>query len=80
MKHKQARIIFGTAVSAAAIAVALDHVRQTLPEPSEQPAEHLASQQAVIIIDEGEAIPAEHGDTCKDEKTVPARQGAPCSL
>ena len=80
MKHKQARIIFGSAISAAAIAVALDHTRQRLPEPSEQASEQVASQQAVIIIDEGEPIPADGSDNCEGKETMPTRQGAPCSL
>ncbi len=75
MKHKQARIIFGTAISAAAIAVAIDHNRQPLPEPSQQ----LASQEAVIIIDEGEALPAESNGDC-DKPVAPGRQPPPCSL
>lgn len=75
MKHKQAGIIFGGAISAAAIAVAVDHTRQRLPEPDEQ----LASQQAVIIIDEGEEIPAENNTDC-DKAVSPGRQVSPCSL
>lgn len=75
MKHKQASIIFGTAVSAAAIAVAVDHSRHRLPEPGEQ----LASQQAVIIIDEGEEIPAENMNDC-NKTTDKGRRASPCSL
>ena len=75
MKHKQASIIFGTAISAAVIAVAVDHTRQRLPEPEKQ----LASQQAVIIIDEGEEIPAENNADCNKPVTL-GRQPSPCSL
>lgn len=75
MKHKQASIIFGTAISAAVIAVAVDHTRQRLPEPEKQ----LASQQAVIIIDEGEEIPAENNADC-DKPVSLGRQPSPCSL
>jgi len=75
MKSKQARIIFGTAISAAAIAVAVDHTRQRLPEPDEQ----LASQQAVIIIDEGEELPAESDADCGKPAPL-GRQASPCSL
>jgi len=53
MKRKQSRIIIGTAISAAVIAVAIDHTRQRLPQAEKQ----LASQNAVIIIDEGEELP-----------------------
>ena len=74
MKHKQARIIFGTAISAAVIAVAVDHTRQRLPEPEKQ----LASQQAVIIIDEGEEIPEINADC--DKPVSLGRQPSPCSL
>jgi hypothetical protein len=75
MKHKQARFIFGTAITAAAIAVAIDHSRQRLPEPGEQ----LASQQAVIIIDEGEEMPAENNTDCGKPASL-GRQASPCSL
>ena len=77
MKHKQARIIFGTAVSAAVIAVAVDHTRQRLPEPESE--KQLASQQAVIIIDEGEEIPAENNVDCNKPVSL-GRQPSPCSL
>ena len=75
MKRKQSRIIIGTAISAAAIAVAVDHTRQRLPEADKQ----LASQDAVIIIDEGEALPAEDSSDC-GKQGLPARKSAPCSL
>jgi hypothetical protein len=75
MKHKQARFIFGTAITAAAIAVAIDHSRQRLPQPGEQ----LASQQAVIIIDEGEEMPAENNADCGKPASL-GRQAPPCSL
>ena len=75
MKHKQARFIFGTAITAAAIAVAIDHSRQRLPEPGEQ----LASQQAVIIIDEGEEMPAENNADCGKPASL-GGQASPCSL
>ena len=75
MKHKQASIIFGGVISAAAIAVAVDHTRQRLPDPAEQ----LASQQAVIIIDEGEAMPAENNGDC-NKPTSTGRSASPCSL
>ena len=79
MKHKQAGIIFGTVISAAAIAVAIDHNRQRLPDPSQQQAGQPATQQAVIIIDEGEAIPVENNVNC-DKPAAPGRQPSPCSL
>lgn len=75
MKHKQASIIFGTAISAAAIAVVVDHTRQRLPEPEKQ----LASQQAVIIIDEGEDMPVEDNGDCNKPTSI-GRQVSPCSL
>lgn len=75
MKHKQASIIFGTAISAAAIAVAVDHTRQRLPDPEKQ----LATQQAVIIIEEGEAMPAEDSGDCNKPAAI-GRQASPCSL
>ena len=75
MKRKQSRIIIGTAISAAAIAVAVDHTRQRLPETDRQ----LASQDAVIIIDEGETLPVEDNNDC-GQPGLPARKAAPCSL
>jgi len=78
MNHKQARIIFGTAISAAAIAVAVDHTRQRLPEADET-ATQVASQQAVIIIDEGEVIPVENDSDCT-KPAVAGRSASPCSL
>ena len=75
MKHKQASIIFGTAISAAAIAVAVDHTRQRLPDPEKK----LATQQAVIIIQEGEAMPAEDSGDCNKPAAI-GRQASPCSL
>jgi len=75
MNRKQTRLIVGAAISAAAIALAIDHTRQRLPDPEKQ----LASQQAVIIIDEGEELPAETGENC-GKPAVAGRQAAPCSL
>lgn len=73
MKRRQSRMVIGTAIGAAAIAVAIDHTRQRLPEPEER----LASQQAVIILEEGEQLPAEDG--C-GKPAGPVRQPPPCSL
>ena len=75
MKRNQTRMIVGTAISAAAIAVAIDHTRQRLPEPEEQ----LASQQAVIIIDEGEALPDEDTVDC-GKAAARGKRESPCSL
>lgn len=75
MKIKHSRIIVGTAISAAAIAVAIDHTRQRLPEPDKQ----LASQQAVIIIDEGEELPVENNGDCGKPPSL-GRKKSPCSL
>ena len=79
MKHKQASIIFGTAISAAAIAVAIDHSKHRLPEPVASMTNQLASQQAVIIIDEGEEIPVEDMGDCNKPVST-GRQASPCSL
>ena len=79
MKHKQARFIFGTAITAAAIAVAIDHSRQRLPEPDTKLVGQLASQQAVIIIDEGEEMPAENNADCGKPVSL-GRKASPCSL
>ena len=68
-------MIIGTAISAATIAVAVDHTRQRLPEPEE----HLASQEAVIIIDEGEELPGENNGDC-GKSVSHGRRASPCSL
>lgn len=73
MKRTQSRLVMGAAISAAAIAVVMDHTRQRLPEP----ADRLAGQDAVIIIDEGEKLPAE--DAC-GKPAMPGRRASPCSL
>ena len=75
MKQNQTRMIVATAISAAAIAVAVDHTRQRLPEPEEQ----LASQEAVIIIDEGEELPVETDMDC-GKPVARGRRDSPCSL
>lgn len=73
MKRAQSRIIMGAAISAAAIAAAIDHTRHRLPEPGDR----LAGKQAVIIIDEGEELPAE--DACGTPAAA-GKRAAPCSL
>ena len=73
MKRRHSRMVIGTAIGAAAIAVAVDHTRQRLPEPEER----LASRQAVIILDEGEELPA--ADGC-GKPAGPGRLPSPCSL
>ncbi len=75
MKRKRSRIIIGTAISAAAIAVVIDHTKQRLPAAEEQ----LASQEAVIIIDEGEDLPVDNSGDC-GKPSRPGRQPSPCSL
>ena len=75
MKRKKSRLIIGTAISAAAIAVVIDHTKQRLPEAEKQ----LASQEAVIIIDEGEDLPVDNSDDCGKPASA-GRQPSPCSL
>ena len=73
MKRTQSRLVMGTAISAAAIAVAVDHTRHRLPKAEQQ----LAGQDAVIIIEEGEEVPAQ--DAC-GKPVKPGRRPSPCSL
>ena len=68
-------MIVATAITAAAIAVAVDHTRQRLPEPEER----LASREAVIIIDEGQELPVETGMEC-GKPVARGRRDSPCSL
>ena len=74
MKRIHSRIIMGATISAAAIAVVVDHTKQRLPEPQKQ----LASQEAVIIIEEGEEVPSRPGEC--DTSAKPGRRPSPCSL
>ena len=75
MKSNHTRLVVGAAIGAAAIAVAVDHTRQRLPDPEKK----LAASSAVIIIDEGDVIPAEDSGDC-NQPSLPGRQGSPCSL
>ena len=74
MKRTHSRIIMGATISAAAIAVVVDHTRHRLPEPQKQ----LASQEAVIIIEEGEEVPSSSDECATSAK--PERRPSPCSL
>jgi len=74
MKHKQARIIYGGAISAAAIAVAIDHNKLQLPLAEDA----LISDQAVIVLEEGEDMPADNNECSKSIGS--SRSAAPCSL
>ena len=74
MNRTRSTIIIGGAISAAAIAVAIDHTRQRLPVPEKQ----LASQ-AVMIIDEGDEMPVDNEGDCANP-AKPGRQASPCSL
>ena len=74
MKRTHSRIIMGATISAAAIAVVVDHTRHRLPEPQKQ----LASQEEVIIIEEGEEIPTPPDECSTAAK--PGRRPSPCSL
>lgn len=75
MKSNKNRIVVGAAISAAAIAVAVDHTRHRLPEAEKKYSE----SQAVIVIAEGEDLPAESGDDC-NKASLTGRQVSPCSL
>lgn len=75
MKRRQSRMVIGTAIGAAAVAVVIDHTRQRLPEPEAQ----LASQAAVIILEEGEELPAPEAGDC-GKPAGPVRRPSPCSL
>lgn len=75
MRSNKNRIVVGAAISAAAIAVTIDHTRQRLPDAEKQ----LSELQAVIIIAEGEDIPVEDAGDC-NKTGLPGRQVSPCSL
>lgn len=71
MKARTSRIVFGTALSAAAIAVALDHTKHALPEPT--PIERAAPAADGADMDIDEAPCSLDGAPC-------SMDGAPCSL
>jgi len=69
MNSRASRIIFGSALSVAAIAVAIDHTKHPLPEPVsvKQPAS-TADQSGSVIVDE------------QSDEAPCALDGAPCSM
>ena len=75
MNRKHSRLIIGTAISAAAIAVMVDNTRHPLPQAEQQ----VASQQAVIIIDEGDELPVDNSADCGKPASM-GRPASPCSL
>jgi hypothetical protein len=69
MNKTGSRIIMGTALGIAAVAVAVDHTRHRLPEPQ---ARQASGQSSIVIIEDG------------DESANPCGLGggsaSPCSL
>jgi hypothetical protein len=82
------RLIMGTAIGAAAIAVAIDHTRHPLPPPAPAAESLPAAQQgaALVIVDQGQdsdqqASPCALGDSpCALSDSPCALDSAPCSL
>jgi len=69
MKRRASKIIFGSALSVAAIAVAIDHTRHPLPEP-------IAVEQRATSADEGVATIVDQ----QSEEAPCAMDGAPCAM
>ena len=78
------RLIMGSALGAAAIAVVIDHTRHPLPAPVAVPTAQQGA--AVVIMDTGEgadqqASPCALGDSpCALSDSPCALDAAPCSL
>lgn len=70
------RMIMGSAFGAAAIAVAIDHTRHSLPEPV------VDATAAVVIIEEGDgdAPCSLGGSPCALDSSPCALDTSPCSL
>ena len=71
--RRRNRWIMGAFVSAAAIAVAIDHTRHRLPEPA-RPAEQAGDQSTVVIVDGEDETP------CGLDATPCSLDDNPCSL
>lgn len=69
------RVIMGSAFGAAAIAVAIDHTRHTLPTP-------VADDSAAVVIMEegGEDSPCALGSPCALDSAPCALDASPCAL
>lgn len=77
MNKRGSRLIMGTAIGVAAIAVTIDHTRHRLPEPQAKSPQ----QSSVIIIeeeDDSSATPCGLGDSNSNPCSL--GQGSPCSL
>jgi len=78
------RLIMGSALGAAAIAVAIDHTRHPLPAPVSVPAAQQGA--ATVIVEEGDgadqqAAPCSLGDSpCALSDSPCALDASPCSL
>lgn len=81
----RSRLIVGSALGAAAIAVVIDHTRHPLPPPAPAPVALPAAQQgaAVILVEDDEAgsSPCALSDSpCSLDASPCALDAAPCSL
>lgn len=75
----RSRLIVGSALSAAAIAVVVDHTRHSLPQPViEQPSVPAGQQDAVIIVVEGDDGGV--GSPCALDASPCALDASPCAL
>ncbi len=76
MKRKQSKIILGSAIGLAALAVAIDHSRHTLPQPETQQYENIDSvyddQENPCSLDDNPCSLEDSGSPCSlDDSTAP---------
>ncbi len=81
MKRKQSKIIFGSVIGLAALAVAIDHTRHSLPEAEPQQhgdADSVHDEEARRALDSPSSIEAYIRSL--DELTAPCSLDQPCSM
>ena len=79
MNKRGSRIIMGTAIGVAAVAVAIDHTRHRVPEPQ---AQQQAGDDSMVIITEegGDAAPCGLGGENANPCSLGGDGANPCGL
>ena len=81
--NRKHRWIMGSALGAAAIAVAIDHTRHRLPQPVAVDARETAGEESaavVIVEEEGEAPCGLDASPCSLDDSPCSMDVSPCSL